>query len=298
MCRWRTSRPTSRAFCVHNSSLSEYAILGFDYGYSLDFPEMLCLWEAQFGDFANGAQVIIDQFITSSESKWQRTSGIVLLLPHGYEGQGPEHSSARVERFLQACAENNIQVCNLTTPAQFFHALRRQMKRDFPQAARHHVAEKSAAAQGLRLQAPTSPRAVSRKSSTIPLPAEKPQAPHLLLGQGLLRPQRLSATKTTSATPPSSASSSSTRLTPPCSKRILKNYAGFEKIVWCQEEPRNMGGWTFMAPILEQICGHEARLRRPQGQRQPRLRLAQHPRASSRTPSSNTPLTPKFILPP
>ena len=118
-------------FCVYNSSLSEASVLGFEYGYAMTEPHMLIMWEAQFGDFANGAQVIIDQFITGSESKWHRDSSVVMLLPHGYEGQGPEHSSAYLERYLMACAENNVQVCYPSTPAQYFHLLRRQVMRAF-----------------------------------------------------------------------------------------------------------------------------------------------------------------------
>lgn len=243
-------------FCVHNSCLSEAAVLGFDFGYSMDYPEMLSIWEAQFGDFVNGAQVIIDQFITSSESKWQRVSGLVLLLPHGYEGQGPEHSSARLERFLQACAEDNIQVCNVTTPAQYFHLLRRQMRRDFTKPL-IIMAPKSL----LRHKECVSP-VQDFLSSTFnsilddPTAKELKGAERLILCSGKVYYDLLAHRKSHDCK--GTAIIRVEQLYPFNSdlvKKIIARYRKAKAIVWCQEEPQNMGPWTFISRLLEADLG-------------------------------------------
>ncbi|MGH7995489.1 MAG: 2-oxoglutarate dehydrogenase E1 component [Opitutaceae bacterium] len=248
--------PGQARFCVYNSLLSEAAVLGFDYGYAIDYPEMLCLWEAQFGDFANGAQVLIDQFIVSGESKWQRTCGIVLLLPHGYEGQGPEHSSARLERFLQSCAEGNIQVANLTTPAQYFHILRRQVKRDFRKP--------------LVIMSPKSllrlPAAASRLEEftrgafqeILDDPAwdgRKEPAARVILCSGKVYYDLIEHRAKNSVS--DTAVVRVEQLYPFHSERlaeIAKRHAQ-AKLVWCQEESANMGAWTWIAPQLEAVFG-------------------------------------------
>jgi 2-oxoglutarate dehydrogenase E1 component len=241
--------------CIYNSPLSEAAVLGFDYGYSLNYPDMLCLWEAQFGDFANGAQTIIDQFIVSAESKWQRPSGIVLLLPHGYEGQGPEHSSARLERFLQLCADENMQVCNLTTAAQYFHMLRRQMKRNFVKPL-VIMTPKSL----LRAKFASSPAEefINGRFEEI-LGSPAPAGPagrvkRVILCSGKVYYDLLDYR--TKRKINDAAIVRIEQLYPLAKKKLremLKPYSKNAKLVWCQEEPRNMGAWSFIEPRLRTL---------------------------------------------
>ena len=241
-------------FNVHNSSLSEAAVLGFDYGYSIVRPEGLTLWEAQFGDFANNAQGVIDLYIASGETKWQRLSGLVMLLPHGWEGLGPEHSSARMERFLQLCAHDNIQVCNLTTPAQYFHLLRRQVKSPWrkplvlmtPKSLLRHPQAVSVLehfTQGIFQE-------VIDDASAI----EKPR--RVIFCSGKIYYQILERRETLKAY--DIAIVRVEQLYPfPREKlaRVVAKYENAEHWYWVQEGPMNMEGWQFMAPRLREIIG-------------------------------------------
>lgn len=251
--------PDQARFCVYNSPLSEAAVLGFDYGYSMDYPNMLCMWEAQFGDFANGAQIIIDQFICSAETKWLRPSSLVMLLPHGYEGQGPEHSSARLERFLQLCAEENMEVCNLTTPAQYFHALRRQMLRDFRKPL-IIMTPKSL----LRSEAAVSTTEDFTKGSFQeilegPKPADPAKVERLILCSGKvyydLQSYRDKSEKGWSDRSALVRLEQIYPLNEELLRKITAPYTGAKEIIWCQEEPANMGSWHHLLPILMKFFG-------------------------------------------
>jgi 2-oxoglutarate dehydrogenase E1 component len=250
--------PNQARICIYNSLLSEAAVLGFDYGYSLDYPSMLCLWEAQFGDFSNGAQTIIDQFIVSAESKWQRPSGIVLLLPHGYEGQGPEHSSARLERFLQACAEDNIQVCNLTTAAQYFHVLRRQMKRDFVKPL--IIMTPKSLLRSEQASSRTEDFTTGSFAEILGAPEVAPpeKIERVVLCSGKVYFDLLSyraAEKITNA-----AIVRMEQLYPFAEEKlraVLNPFRKAQKFVWCQEESQNMGAWTYIEPRLRTLLGRE-----------------------------------------
>ena len=257
-------------FLILDSMLSENAVLGFEFGFSLADPHKLVLWEAQFGDFANGAQVIIDQFIASSESKWQRASGLVLLLPHGYEGQGPEHSSARLERYLQLCAENNMQVCNLTTPAQYFHALRRQMHRAFrkplvvmtPKSLLRHrlavsplrdftdgafalVLDDQGRCEAAEVGGRIDPERVTRVllcSGKVYYALLAERAEREIDTMALVRVEQLYPFPAQEL------------------HAILAAYRQARQVVWVQEEPSNMGAWHFVSHQLPPLLTAEQRL--------------------------------------
>jgi 2-oxoglutarate dehydrogenase E1 component len=248
-------RPGQPKFEAFNSLLSEMGVLGFDYGYSLADPNTLVLWEAQFGDFANGAQVIIDQFLASGETKWLRMSGLVMLLPHGYEGQGPEHSSARLERYLQLCAERNMRVCNFTTPANYFHALRRQLKANYrkplvvmtPKSLlRHKMAVSSLADFG-----PGSAfRFVIPEVDAI---APEEQVKRVVLCTGKVYYDLLAERRERGIQ--DVALVRVEQLYPFPVKSLTATLAPYKnaEVVWCQEEPENMGAWHHMDRRVEKV---------------------------------------------
>ncbi|MDM8335573.1 2-oxoglutarate dehydrogenase E1 component [Wolbachia pipientis] len=244
-------------FEVIDSALSEYAVMGFEYGYSLDSPYSLVLWEGQFGDFANGAQIMIDQFIASAETKWLRSSGLVLLLPHGYEGQGPEHSSARIERFLQLCAEDNMQVVNCSTPANYFHTLRRQIHRGFrkpliiftPKSLLRHK------------------RAVSNLSDfeekfLMVIPeyrtglVSSDKVRKIVICSGKVYYDIIEACERQKIS--DIAVIRLEQFYPFPTDKLSNELAKYKnaEIIWCQEEPKNMGGWFFVNPLIEEVLSN------------------------------------------
>jgi 2-oxoglutarate dehydrogenase E1 component len=257
----RTGQAKFEAF---NSLLAEFGVLGFDYGYSLADPKTMVLWEGQFGDFANGAQVIIDQFIASGETKWLRMSGLVMLLPHGYEGQGPEHSSARLERYLQLCAERNMRVCNFTTPANYFHILRRQIHRTFrkplvlmtPKSLLRHplcVSEADAFTTGSSFHRVLWDDAQKGHSETVLKPDA--QIRRVVLCSGKVYYDLLAERDARGLDDVYLLRIEQFYPFPALSLvKELERFKGAE-IVWCQEEPKNQGAWSFLEPNLEWVLG-------------------------------------------
>ncbi len=250
-----------KKFEVIDSLLSELAVLGFEFGYSLSEPETLVLWEAQFGDFANGGQVIIDQFITSSEAKWGRASGLVMLLPHGYEGQGPEHSSARLERFLQLCAGENIQVVNCTTPSNYFHVLRRQMHREFrkpliimtPKSLLRHkrcISNINEFTSKSTFHRVLEDDAYDKKKDLISLDKDK-KINKVVMCSGKIYYDLLEAREKVKRK--DIVFIRLEQLYPFPAKtlaNLLKKYVKAE-FIWCQEEPKNMGAWNSMRNYID-----------------------------------------------
>ena len=241
---------------IFNSPLSEVAVLGFEFGYSTILVNGLTLWEAQFGDFVNGAQAVIDQFISSSEAKWGQHSNLTLLLPHGYEGQGPEHSSARLERFLQLCAENNMIVCNFTTPAQYFHALRRQVKAPYRKP-----------------MIVMSPKEILRKPISVLNDLLVPSFSEILNDNNIANPNSVEKVLICSGKvyydlineraklhkEQSVAIIRVEQLYPfkdDIARNILATYSNAKSIVWVQEEPKNQGSWFFIAPRLMEVLSN------------------------------------------
>ncbi|HEY7954421.1 MAG TPA: 2-oxoglutarate dehydrogenase E1 component, partial [Polyangia bacterium] len=244
-------------FRIYDSPLSEAAVLGFEFGYALDYPDGLVMWEAQFGDFVNGAQVLIDQFITSAEDKWNRLNGLVMLLPHGFEGQGPEHSSARFERFFELCAEDNIQVCYPTTPAQYFHLLRRQVLRRWRKPL-IVMTPKSL----LRLPAARSPieeltRGRFQRVLHDPTPPKPDDLKRVILCTGKIYYELDEERKKRGDQ--STAIVRIEQLYPLSDGQLasaLDAYAGAEEMLWVQEEPGNMGAHHFIVEKLLRLAAH------------------------------------------
>ncbi len=245
--------PKQGWFEAYNSILSEAAVLGFEYGFSRDYPDGLTLWEAQFGDFANGAQVIIDQFIVAGEDKWGLLSGLVMLLPHGYEGQGPEHSSGRIERYLQLAAKDNIQVAQPSTAAQYFHLLRRQALRHLAQTVDRVYAQRHVAPSGCGQSAERTYR-WKLPNGNSGCRDRKRRADHPLLRQNRARVAPRTQTPRRQQRPPSSFWSSSSRLPEAELEAAFAQHTNAREFLWVQEEPANMGALNFLAPQLERLA--------------------------------------------